>query len=77
MTNSKEKDAVLTVEINQDICIGAGNCVIVSPTVFTQRDDDGIVELLEEHPSVDLVEEVEEAVESCPALAIKLLKSDS
>lgn len=62
----------LTIEVNQETCVGGGQCVFVAPDIFTQRDEDGVVELLVEHPDEDRVEDVEEAIEVCPARAIAL-----
>ena len=60
----------MKLEIDQDKCIGAGQCVVAAGAVFTQRDDDGIVELL--RPDVPAGEEdaVREAEMVCPAGAI-------
>ncbi|MCR2824076.1 ferredoxin [Microbacterium sp. zg.Y909] len=61
-----------TIEVDKDICVGGGQCVFVAPDIFTQRDEDGVVELLTVHPSEDQVPLVEEAVEVCPARVIRL-----
>jgi len=61
-----------TIEINQEICVGGGQCVFVAPDIFTQRDEDGVVELLVEHPTEDQLPDVEEAIEVCPARVISL-----
>lgn len=63
-----------TIEVNQVTCVGAGQCVFVAPDIFTQRDEDGIVELLVEHPDEDRIEDIEEAIDVCPARAIALLR---
>jgi ferredoxin len=60
----------MKVSVDEGKCIGAGHCVLAAPEVFDQRDDDGIVELLEPHPGPDLGPAVREAEELCPALAI-------
>lgn len=60
----------MLIRINKDKCIGAGNCVMVAPTVFTQDEDDGRVILLDPNPSEDLAAEVAEAIEICPAKVI-------
>lgn len=62
------------VSVDQSVCIGAGQCVFVAPEVFTQRDDDGVVELLDPHPGDDQLEAVEEAIEVCPAQVISLAR---
>lgn len=70
-TDATEQD-VYTVRVDEDVCVGAGQCVFVAPEIFSQREDDGVVILLEEHPSPDQVPLVEEAVEVCPARVIAL-----
>lgn len=62
----------MRVIIDQDKCCGAGQCVVAAPTVFDQRDEDGIVVLLEEHPDPALRDDVLFAVKVCPALAIRV-----
>ena len=61
-----------TIEVDKDICVGGGQCVFVAPDVFTQRDEDGVVELLAVHPTDDQLPLVEEAIEVCPARVIRL-----
>jgi ferredoxin len=62
----------MKVTVDVDKCVGAGQCVLAAPDVFDQRDDDGLVILLQEAPAGDLREEVQEAAHACPALAITL-----
>jgi len=63
------------MRMDQEKCVGAGQCVFASPDVFDQRDEDGIVVLLKENPPAELVEEVRAAALICPALAIELVES--
>jgi ferredoxin len=65
----------MKVIIDQDRCIGAGQCVLSAPDVFDQRDEDGIVVLLKENPPEELHEDVRQAARVCPALAIHLDES--
>ncbi len=65
----------MRVSVNQDTCIGAGQCVVASPDVFDQRDDDGIVVLLTDNPPDELIEDVRHAAAVCPARAIILDES--
>ncbi|MFD2491475.1 ferredoxin [Amycolatopsis jiangsuensis] len=62
----------MKVVVDQARCVGAGQCVLVAPEVFDQREEDGIVVLLDENPPADLHEQVREAAQVCPALAIEL-----
>lgn len=50
-------------------CVGAGQCALVAGTLFDQ-DDDGIVELLEEHPAAADEPAARRAAALCPARAI-------
>jgi ferredoxin len=62
----------MKIEIDQDKCVAAGQCVLTAPGVFDQRDEDGIVVLLEEAPRQAPNAAVREAAQLCPALAITL-----
>ena len=57
------------IEIDQDVCIGAGQCALTAPGVFTQ-DDDGFSTLLpgREDGGGDFL--VREAARACPVAAI-------
>ncbi|QUQ62344.1 ferredoxin [Kutzneria sp. CA-103260] len=65
----------MKVVVDQDKCVGAGQCVLLVPDVFDQRDEDGIVVLLNEFPPAELHEDVRQAARVCPALAIELDES--
>ncbi|MCC3768807.1 ferredoxin [Streptomyces sp. UNOC14_S4] len=62
----------MKVFIDQDRCVGAGQCVLSAPEVFDQREEDGIVVLLAETPSEGLADDVRQAATLCPAQAIWL-----
>jgi ferredoxin len=59
------------VSVDQEKCCGAGTCVLLAPEVFDQRDEDGIVVLLDAEPPTELHETVREAVSVCPGSAIR------
>ncbi|MEV4106649.1 ferredoxin [Nonomuraea sp. NPDC049695] len=62
----------MKVRVDEDKCCGAGQCVLLAPDVFDQREDDGIVILLEAEPAEHLHASVREAAAVCPAAAIEL-----
>ncbi|GAB2965484.1 ferredoxin [Streptomyces pseudoechinosporeus] len=64
----------MRVELDEPKCVAAGQCVLASPDVFDQRDDDGVAILLAETPDDDLLDEVREAVAIYPAAAIRLVE---
>lgn len=66
----------MKVKIDQDICVGGGLCVLSSPTVFDQRDQDGVVDLRVTYPAPDQYEAVLSAVRKCPSRAIKVEYED-
>ncbi|ATL67725.1 ferredoxin [Nocardia terpenica] len=65
----------MKVVVDQDKCVGAGQCVLLAPDVFDQRDEDGIVVLLQANPPAELHDDVRQAARVCPALAIELDES--
>ena len=48
-------------------CIASGSCVLACSQVFTQRESDGVVEILQAEPPLDLWKKVQNAVDACPA----------
>ncbi|MET9070596.1 ferredoxin [Streptomyces sp. NPDC004232] len=62
----------MKVTIDEVKCCGAGQCVLIAPEVFDQRDEDGIVILLDAEPAAEQHGAVREAASVCPAAAIYL-----
>jgi ferredoxin len=62
----------MKVFIDQDKCVASGQCVLTAPDVFDQRDEDGIVVLLNDNPPADRADDVRQAAAVCPALAIRV-----
>ncbi|QZT60621.1 ferredoxin [Mycolicibacterium austroafricanum] len=61
----------MRVSADRELCIQAGNCVMVAGEVFDQ-DDEGIVVVLQDDVTGDAVEHAREAVKLCPASALLL-----
>jgi ferredoxin len=62
----------MKIIIDQDKCVAAGQCVLAAAAVFDQRDEDGVVVLLDENPPAELADDVRQAAAACPASAITL-----
>ncbi|WP_329167268.1 ferredoxin [Streptomyces sp. NBC_01387] len=62
----------MKISVDEEKCCGAGQCVVIAPEVFDQRDEDGIVVLLDSEPAPDRHEAVRESAGVCPAAAIHL-----
>jgi ferredoxin len=60
----------MRIEADQDRCIGSGQCVMAASDVFDQREDDGIVIVLDPAPSAERQAAVREAVAACPSGAL-------
>ncbi|MFC8435132.1 ferredoxin [Streptomyces sp. NPDC057253] len=63
------------VEVDVPKCVASGQCVMLAPDVFDQRDEDGLVVLLDADPAPELHEGVRESATVCPAAAIRLTES--
>jgi ferredoxin len=62
----------MKVTVDQDKCVSSGQCVLNAEHVFDQRDDDGVVLLLNDSPSPEQADNVRKAATACPALAIDI-----
>jgi ferredoxin len=62
----------VNVVVDEEKCVGSGQCAMTAPNVFDQRDSDGTVVLLDEAPPESELENVHEAVILCPAAAIRV-----
>ncbi|WP_258348109.1 ferredoxin [Saccharopolyspora gregorii] len=60
----------MKIEIDEDRCIGAGQCVLAAEAVFDQRDEDGVVVLLDAFPAPEHQDAARQAAALCPAAAI-------
>lgn len=62
----------MKVTVDQDKCVSSGQCVLNASEVFDQRDEDGVVVLLESAPGRDQIDNARRAAAACPALAIEI-----
>lgn len=62
----------MKVTVDQDKCVSSGQCVLNASDIFDQRDDDGVVVLLNDRPAADQTENARRAAAACPALAIDI-----
>ncbi|MGW1785644.1 ferredoxin [Streptomyces sp. NPDC002143] len=65
----------MRVTVDQEMCVSAGQCSVLAAKVFDQREEDGVVVLLDEQPPSELDEIVREAAAICPVSAIGLTES--
>lgn len=63
----------MRIAADRELCIQAGNCVMVAGEVFDQ-DDDGIVTVLVDEVPADQEDNVREAVKLCPATALAIVE---
>lgn len=63
---------VLEIVVDQDRCVAAGHCVVSAPQIFDQREEDGVVVLLDPRPPAGAHDDVHEAALLCPAAVIRV-----
>lgn len=62
----------MRVKLDEPRCVASGQCTMIAPGVFDQRDSDGVAVVLDATPGPSLHEAVREAAAMCPAAAILL-----
>jgi ferredoxin len=62
----------MKVSVDQELCCGSGLCVMKAAQVFDQREEDGIVIVLDDVPSPEHHDVVRAAATACPTSAIHL-----
>ena len=61
----------MKVHADREVCIQAGNCVMVADNLFDQ-DDDGIVVVLNDEVPGEEEDKAREAVKLCPSQALTI-----
>lgn len=65
----------MKIEIDEGRCVAAGNCVMEAMDLFDQRDEDGIVIVLDESPeSAELQAAARQAAAMCPSNVITIVE---
>ncbi|MFD8495573.1 ferredoxin [Amycolatopsis sp. NPDC059657] len=54
-------------------CVSSGQCVLTAPEIFDQREEDGLVVVLDAEPPPALHALARESELQCPVAAIRLL----
>ena len=62
----------MKVTVDQDKCVSSGQCVLNAGELFDQRDEDGVVVLIDPTPGPDQADNARRAAAACPALAIAI-----
>lgn len=58
----------MKVSVDQEICVGSGNCQAVAPEVFQVRD--GVAQVKLDPVPKELEGKVQEAMDNCPVQAL-------
>ncbi|MFI9030971.1 ferredoxin [Streptomyces sp. NPDC053560] len=61
----------MRVAVDEDRCIGAGQCELAAPEVFEQ-DDEGLSRASDPEPAQALWQQVRQAADLCPVQAVLL-----
>ena len=61
------------IEADRDVCIGAGNCVMVNEKLFDQ-DDDAVVVVLKQPEDDRETSSARSAVAQCPSGALRVVE---
>jgi ferredoxin len=70
-----EEIAALRITVDEDRCVAAGHCVVSAPDIFDQREEDGVVVLLDPRPSAAAHDTVRQAALLCPAAVIRVVRA--
>ncbi|WP_051357288.1 ferredoxin [Azorhizobium doebereinerae] len=66
----------MRVVVDRDLCGTTGQCVLILPGTFRQREPDGVAEVCVETVQQGLRAAVRLAASQCPVAAIQIIESD-
>jgi ferredoxin len=75
--SAPDERAELEIAVDEDRCVAAGHCVVSAPEIFDQREEDGVVVLLDPRPPAAAHDTVREAALLCPAAVIRVQQAPS
>ncbi|MFD4506935.1 ferredoxin [Streptomyces sp. NPDC058457] len=64
----------MRLSVDEERCVGAGQCVWALPEVFAQSERTGTVVLLRELPARETGDRVRAVVRACPSGALRLIE---
>jgi ferredoxin len=64
----------MKIAADTTLCVASGQCAMLAPDTFTQRDDDGTVVVVNDNPPADQHDRVQHAVLTCPSGALQLIE---
>lgn len=64
----------MRIDVDRDVCVGAGQCARIAPHLFDQDEEEGLVVVLRE-PGPDDGGALRLAVSGCPARALRWRES--
>lgn len=64
----------MKVKVNQDKCIGCGNCVALTESKVFDFNDEGLAECIIDEVPTNLEDETGDAINQCPTEAIEEIK---
>jgi ferredoxin len=62
----------MKIQADTSVCVASGQCALLAPETFDQRDDNGIVVLRDDEPPAEHQDTVRLAVLTCPSGALSL-----
>lgn len=65
----------MKVSADTSVCVASGQCALLAPDTFDQRDDDGIVVVRNDEPPLAHHDVVRQAVLTCPSGALSIVES--
>lgn len=64
----------MKVSADTSVCVASGQCALLAPDTFDQRDDDGIVVVRDDEPSPEHEDAARQAVLTCPSGALSIVE---